>query len=373
VSPAGLVTALSSGRAVITATVEGRSATAVVIVPPPAAALDIASGASVVRPGLALSPPLRVQARGLDGRAALTYAGAVTAAQVSGPAGGLIGTLTVNARGGVATFDDLGFATAGTYRLLFTSGTTTGVTSDAITVASMQFGSLVSTAQSATAQAADELRLDQTLELRDSQGLRTSYSGVVRASVERGTAVVVSGDSATAVNGVVRLPMLLVRHAGEFTVSYAAPGYLPYQRSLSPGRATGFVIPRLAFARDSVAAPGSLVRVDLTLPSVNVGSARYDVVWNASRLRLVSDSTPAGGGSVVVNRGQAVVGLLSASVASSNGIAGPAVLQMLTFEVLPGPADVHQLTVSTLEMRDPASRSLTQGTTVFVTMNFRSP
>lgn len=109
VSAKGLVTGMSLGATMITATVEGHAgATAVTVVPGPAAQLVFTTQPTATTAGAVLSPAIQVTARDVQGNTATDFTGGVTVVLGINPGGTTLGgTKTVAAVAGIATFSDL--------------------------------------------------------------------------------------------------------------------------------------------------------------------------------------------------------------------------------------------------------------------------
>ncbi len=101
------------------------------LTPAPATRLEFGQQPTNQTAGLTIQPPITVRAVNAGGTLDTAFTGQVTLAVASGPPGGqLIGTTTVTASGGVATFAGLQIQVAGTYTLRATSGSLTAATSN---------------------------------------------------------------------------------------------------------------------------------------------------------------------------------------------------------------------------------------------------
>ncbi len=132
-----------------------------------------------------------------------SFTGTVTLAQPSS----LIGTTSVKAQGGVATFSDLVINTAGTYQIQATSSPLTPATSTSLTVTGSAQGSLLVWAAEPPGQVIHNAAFGVTVDVKDQFGnLETGYSGSVTVALQANpgdailhgtTTVNVSGGVAT--------------------------------------------------------------------------------------------------------------------------------------------------------------------------------
>ena len=169
---------------------------------------------------LATPTPIVVDAEDQFGSIDLTYSGAVTIALANNATGKLVGTLTVNAVKGVATFTNLAIDTVGKYNLGATSGKLTAGTSSSVTISAATASQLVWTTQP-PGTATEGIPLGTvTLQVEDKYGnLEPNYSQGVAISLDlngQPDASDLGGTAtATASGGVVTFPGLLINNLGD--------------------------------------------------------------------------------------------------------------------------------------------------------------
>lgn len=151
VSPSGVASGLALGAATLTAKVDGVAGSATVTVTPGAAAQlsFTAQPITTLIAGVTITPPIVVTALDVGGNVATGFGGNVTLSIATSPAGGaLLGTTTVAASGGVASFSDLHIDKSGSgYTLQAVSGTLGAATSSPVTISPSQATKLVFTVQ----------------------------------------------------------------------------------------------------------------------------------------------------------------------------------------------------------------------------------
>jgi hypothetical protein len=132
VSSGGVVVAVATGSATITATSGIRSATVPITVSPPyALALTVAPAGGTSNTFLSTQPVVAVQTPG--GAVVSAEVRQITATLASG-SGSLSGTTTVSTVNGVATFTDLAITGTGAHTLAFTTTGATAVTSGTVSM-----------------------------------------------------------------------------------------------------------------------------------------------------------------------------------------------------------------------------------------------
>jgi uncharacterized delta-60 repeat protein len=145
----------------------------------------------------------------------------VTLAIASGPAGGAIGgTATVAAAGGVATFSNLSFATAGTYTLTATDGSDTAATSTSFTITAPAANKLAFAQEPVSTTTATTLA-PVKVDVENSAGaLLASDTSNVTLAIATGPAGAAIGGTATvaAVGGVATFSTLTFATAGTYTL-----------------------------------------------------------------------------------------------------------------------------------------------------------
>ena len=135
--------------------------------------LAITTQPTTVESGALMSPAIVVQVRDASSNVVATSSAPVTVTFATG-AGQLIGTTTVNAVNGVATFANLKVGSAsGTVKLSFNSGTLAGATSGNITVTQVVRGVVIST-QPGGATTGLVFTQQPVLELQDAAGIKVA-------------------------------------------------------------------------------------------------------------------------------------------------------------------------------------------------------
>ncbi len=154
VSPSGVASGVALGAATISAKVDAVAGSASVTVTAGAASqLFFTSLPSALVAGVVITPPLVVTARDVGGNVATGFTGNVTVSLGPNPVGGtLMGTTTIPASGGVATFADLHIDKSGSpYTFQASAGSLTTTASPPVTISPAQAVKLMFTGQLATA------------------------------------------------------------------------------------------------------------------------------------------------------------------------------------------------------------------------------
>lgn len=253
-SQAGTYTLLATDGADTSATSTSFTITTTVTVPPNMSHLVFVQQPSAVASGVAMTPPVTVEFQNQSGTLVSTSA-SVTLAVASGP--GLVGgTVTVPAINGIATFNSLVFATAGSYTLSVTSGGSSGATSIAFTVTPVVGTGTGGSDHLAFIAQPDNVVAGQinpqhvTVELLDqNNNLVTGDSSTISISVGTGPSATVSGTTSVGlVNGVATFADLSINTAGTYTLSATDGTDAPATSSsfaVTPAAATqlGFIAP----------------------------------------------------------------------------------------------------------------------------------
>ncbi|HET7248685.1 MAG TPA: Ig-like domain-containing protein [Gemmatimonadales bacterium] len=137
VSSGGVASGVSLGSATILAMVDGVAGMAsVTVTVGPATQLAFTALPTALVAGVPVTPPITVTARDVGGNVATGFTGPVTISLGANPGGAtLVGTTTVAANAGVATFADLHIDKSGSgYRFQATSGSLTSPTSAPVTI-----------------------------------------------------------------------------------------------------------------------------------------------------------------------------------------------------------------------------------------------
>jgi hypothetical protein len=169
---------------------------------------------------LATQPAVRV----LD-HAGLPIADAaesITATIASG-SGSLVGTTTVTAVGGVATFADLRVLGGGAHTLRLTSPGLTGATSNSFTIAQTAVSLAIQT-QPAGAATGQPLATQPVIEVRDSaNALVRASAAPITVTVAAGPGSLMGTTTAMAVDGIATFTDLRLDAPGAYTLSFSSP------------------------------------------------------------------------------------------------------------------------------------------------------
>lgn len=332
VSASGLVTSVSNGSAVITATALDKSATATVTVAQVASRLAVIDGTPSVLAGQPLVPPFRVRLLDRLGVAAALAAGTATASALSGAISGLSSVAII---GGEASFDDLRFPSAGTTRVRFAAGGGIPTVDTSVVVLDQPIGTLRVTAGSGVGEGNGIQRLNPLVEAVDSTGKVLNVTGVVRATIVRGVGEIVSGDTVTLVAGSARYAALRVRSPASDGMTLGFSSSVLSQGSLGVGwyGSGPFVFLLAAVAADSVVARDSNFALDIVLApfALPVGVVRADVAFDSSRVALVSDSVVTSSGTMARSPTGSAVGSYTFSYIHTTGQTATITLLRLRF------------------------------------------
>ncbi len=213
----------SAGTNTLTATIAGTAITGTInaTATPVAAQVGIATQPSGAVSGLAFSQQPVIELRDIDGVLAYTATASVTATLAAG-SGTLLGTTTVNAVGGVATFSNLRIDGAGEHTITFSSTGLTSATSTSFVV-SQVVASLVVTTQPAGAVSGTAFSTQPVVELRDNAGLPVvGGTANVTASVASGTGALYGGLTVESFDGVATFTDLAIEGTGAHTLSFTS-------------------------------------------------------------------------------------------------------------------------------------------------------
>ena len=222
VSSSGLVIGAGAGTAQITATSEGKTGSATIQVNAAPVSSTPTQLTMALQPagavsGLPLSTQPAVQVRDAAGLLVTSASNTVTVAITSG-SGTLLGTTSVAAVNGLATFSNLRIDGVGAQTLTFTSNGLTAATAT-ITVTQTPAALSIQT-QPAGATTGLPLTTQPVLRILDNAGLLIANSTLgVTATVASGTATV-SGGTATAVGGVATFTNLRLDGSGSVTLRF---------------------------------------------------------------------------------------------------------------------------------------------------------
>ena len=232
VSAAGLVAGVSTGLTVITATIEGKSATANVMVSSlPATQLDFQNEPATGAAGSPI-PAVRVEVQNSQGGMVTEGGLPVTVSLADNPTDAVLsGTLTVNAVNGVATFSDIRVNEAGVgYTLRATSGSLSPALSAPFAVVAGTASRLtIATQPPATAQSGVPLAVQPRIQIRDAGGNEVAQAGVQVTVALEGAGATLGGTLSVSTNaeGLATFTGLVITgSAGVYTLLFAAPGLI---------------------------------------------------------------------------------------------------------------------------------------------------
>lgn len=379
VSATGTVTGVAAGRALVIALSEGRADTAAVRVVIPESRLVFDRIPSQVRPGLGLG--LVVRATRTGGDTLRSFSGPVTIQDENGGTT-LLGTATADAKNGLAVFDDLAIAAAGSYRLRATAPLLSSASSGnilvtaAVSLPTITVGQIERSNLASGVLGSSRYRIPVTL--RDTAGATVGPTPVVVA-INRGSAMILSGSTtATTASGTATFD-LVIQGANAFDLSLSAPGFQTRVLAVSSPTDISSTFVRLdRAAADSVVMVGGLipfaVSVQNSLQSAAaVHAVTYEVLWNPTQLSL-STETATTGASYTINRARTDEGVLRVTIAGTTAIAAigqSALVQQLVFTVRTGASGTQNLRVTSVSLVGPAGEPLAARRTFDI--SFRVP
>jgi hypothetical protein len=232
VSATGLVTTYGVGEVTITATVEGKSgASTITVSPRPPSRLGFLTPPADAVAGAAFAPAVQVAIQDATGATVSSATNSVTLALAGGAAGAtLLGTVSVSAVNGVATFPDLSVTKAGTgYTLAATAASFADVTSAPFAVRAAAGSQLGITTQPGGGASAAPLNPQPAVQILDQFGNPAAQAGLgISASLASGTGTLAGGSATTSANGAATFNTLAITGApGVYTLSFGAPGLTP--------------------------------------------------------------------------------------------------------------------------------------------------
>ena len=236
------------------------SATGTMCVAPPASYRVATMPSGSAESGVPFSPPPVVHILDATGNIVLNATTAVTATVASG-SGQLLGTTTVNAVSGVATFTDLAIGGAANTSLLFTTTVglppATGSPTTSPAIATTQVArKLGITTQPGGAPSGSSLVPQPVVEIQDAAGVRMpAATNVVTVAVASGSGTMAGATSATAVNGTASFGGLAVTGIGPVSLAFSSPTLTSV--TSNPFTVTGLAATQLAvFTQPGGAASG---------------------------------------------------------------------------------------------------------------------
>jgi hypothetical protein len=171
--------------------------------------------------GQALSPAITVSVDDQFGNLVTSDTSTITLSVASGPGGFAPGsTVVLPASGGIATFNNVVFDTAGTYALNATDGTLIGATSGSVVISAAAASQLVFQTVPGSGTAGIALSPAVTVDVEDQFGnLVTTDTSQVSLNVATGPGVLTGTTMATASGGIATFNNLLLDTAGTYTLS----------------------------------------------------------------------------------------------------------------------------------------------------------
>ncbi len=220
------------------------------------ASLQVTQEASGAASGVAFTTAPKVRIRDAYGNHVTTSTAAVTATVSSGAT--ILGTATVNAVAGEATFPTLGISgTVGTYTLTFSAAGLTAAT-QSVTLTAGAPSQLVVTTAPAGATSGAAFTTQPVIEIRDAQGNKTASTATVTATVASGGGTLAGTASVAAVAGVATFTNLRIDLAAAHTLSFAvaspALSVTSTSFTVSPGAASQLAVTTQAAGAKSGAA-----------------------------------------------------------------------------------------------------------------------
>ena len=327
VTSTGIVLGMAQGGPVtITATAEGKTGTATVMVTPrPATQVGFLQQPSTATAGKPISPAVRVAIRNDQGGTVTGATNQVTLALGDNPGGATLGgATTVAAVNGIATFTDLTLDKAGTgYTLIATAGSLTSATSNTFSnVAGTASQLTFTTAPPGSATSGQPLAPQPVLQLRDAFGNAVGQAGVVvTATLSSGSATLGGSTTATtSAAGTATFANLSVTGSGSVTISFSAPGLSSAASSTIAVIATGGSTLAIVTQPSAVAQSGTPFAVQ---PAVEIRDASGNKVSSAGVSITASlAGGPAGGTLTGGAVAQTAVG--GTATFANLGITGPA-------------------------------------------------
>jgi len=293
---------------------------------------------------------LVVDAEDQFGNINTTYDGPVTIALAHNATGTFVGTLTVDAVNGVATFTNLEIDTVGTYQLEVTSGSLTDAVSTSITIAPATAAQLVWVTEP-PAKVTEGFALGATLDVEDQYGnLVTGYNQNVSVALYLNAVLdnnALGGtDTVAASGGVVTFSNIIINAIGDPFTLVATSGNLTSAPAPSPPNGNGIdvIAPQLVVTSQPTGSVTAGDGFSLTFTAETVQGA-VDPNFNGTML-LTIFSGPAG--STLNGTTSAVA---SSGVATFSGVildtAGAYVLEASSGNLIPGYTSVITVVAQT--------------------------
>ncbi len=169
--------------------------------------------------GVTISPDITVDVEDPFGNIVGSDSSDVTLAIATGP-GSLLGTVTVTAVNGIATFTGLSINTAGVYTLLATDGTLTGATSNSFTISPAAASKVAFVQQPVNSTAGNPISPAVTVGVEDQFGnIVTTDSSNITLSAATGPGALLGTLTIAAQNGLATFNDLTLDTDGSYTLS----------------------------------------------------------------------------------------------------------------------------------------------------------
>ena len=253
-----------------------------------------------------------VNAEDQFGSIATSYNGPVALALANNATGAFVGTLTVDAVHGVATFNDLAIDTTGTYQLQATSASLTPSTSTSIAITAAAPSQLAWTTEPPS-KATELVPLGATLDVEDQYGnLEPGYTQNVSVSLDLSGSLdngALGGTTTVAASGgVATFTNIIIDTIGNPYTLIATTGAAPATVILATSSAINVVAPQLVVTTEPPA-------------SVTAGSG-FGLTVTAETYQGTTDTFATGSVALTINSGPsggAITGTSTAAV--TNGVA----------------------------------------------------
>lgn len=257
--------------------------------------------------------------------AGLTVAGSTlpVTARITSGSGTLVGTTTVNAANGVATFTDLRIDGSGAYTLTFSTATPAlQVVSPSFTVGAPAASQLAIAQQPGGAVSGLALTTQPIIEVRDaSNALVTSSNASITALIATGSGTLAGTSTVTAVNGVATFTDLRINGSGAHTLVFSASG-------LTSATSAAFTVAQTAASLSIQTQPGGATSGAPMLAQPVIRILDNAGVLVTSATQTVTAVISSGNGRVVSGGSVNAVGGVATFTALRVDGTGP---QMLTF------------------------------------------
>jgi len=287
--------------------------------------------------GVALIFPAVIEVRNAANAVVPGATNVVTATLASG-SGTLLGTTSVAAVNGVATFSNLIIAGSGPHTIEYNSAGLAGSGSSVITV-TQTVRQLVVVASPTGAVSNVPFATQPVIQLRDAAGLpMSSATNAVTATLSSGGGTLGGTSTRNAVGGTVTFTDLRIVGTGVHTLNFATPGATSATTagfSVSGGTAgIGLTVGNSAAL---TATAGNAVSIPVSLDfsnapgGANVASIQFALSWDAARFEFVSGSINGSAGMTLQsNESSAVSGSVLVAGFATTGVTSTRALYTLT-------------------------------------------